>query len=481
MTAPRFTALGVAVATGIVAASGVGEWQGGQDRVAGWRGDIEHVVSEARRVHAGPARPAHSPAFADAAADLARRIPELPDRRIAVELQRLMAMLGDGHSLVYPRPSPRMPFGTLPIDVYVFEDGVYVVDGSGPAAELVGSRVVRIGSRPTEDVLREMAPYVSRDNDMALKAFAGVYLVVPAFLETWGAADRPERATLTLSDSSGANRTITLEAGPARRIRRRLAPPRVASQPPPLYLQRTTTAYFTQPLPDHGALYFQFNQVMNAPETLLAAFASHLGVELASTRAEHLIVDVRHNSGGNNMLLAPLIDTIAGFASGSRERGLYVLTGRSTFSAAQNFINRLERRVPSAIFAGEPSMSSPNFTGEDNPVPLPFSGLTVSISNRYWQDSDAADRRPWIAPHLPVALSSRDWLENRDPVLDAVLQAIGERRELSRPGGPAPLTIAGVKRSSSRQRSPELLTSCPPSAALSPAGATQPQTSRPPM
>jgi len=120
------------------------------------------------------ARPAHSPAFPEAAADLARRIPDFPDRRIAVELQRLMAMLGDAHSLVYPRPSPRMPFGTLPIDIYVFEDGVYVVDGSGPAAELVGSRVVRIGSRPTEDVLREMAPYVSRDNDMALKAFAGV-------------------------------------------------------------------------------------------------------------------------------------------------------------------------------------------------------------------------------------------------------------------------------------------------------------------
>lgn len=97
------------------------------------------------------------------------------------------------------------------------------------------------------------------------------------------------------------------------------------------------------------------------------------------------------------------------------------MTGRATFSAAQNFINRLERRLPAMIVAGEPSMSSPDFTGEDNPVHLPFSGLTASISNRYWQDSAADDRRPWIAPALPVALTSRDWLENRDPVLDAVL------------------------------------------------------------
>ena len=43
------------------------------------------------------------------------------------------------------------------------------------------------------------------------------------------------------------------------------------------------------------------------------------------------------------------------------------------------------------------------------------------------QDSEPTDRRPWIPPHLPVALSSRDWRENKDPVLDAVLRAIGAR------------------------------------------------------
>jgi hypothetical protein len=149
---------------------------------------------------------------------------------------------------------------------------------------------------------------------------------------------------------------------------------------------------------------------------------------LAATHAAHLIIDVRHNNGGNNLLLQPLVEAIAAFAAASPEHRVYVLTSRGTFSAAQNFINRIERRIPTTIFAGEPSMSSPNFTGEDNPVTLPFSGLMVSISNRYWQDSDANDRRPWIAPHLPVTLSSTDWLNNRDPVLDAVLSAMASKR-----------------------------------------------------
>jgi hypothetical protein len=73
-------------------------------------------------------------------------------------------------------------------------------------------------------------------------------------------------------------------------------------------------------------------------------------------------------------------------------------------------------------------MSSPNFTGEDNPIRLSFSGLTVSVSNRYWQDSDPDDRRPWIEPQIKVAMTSRSWLRNEDPVLEAVYGAMAAKR-----------------------------------------------------
>jgi hypothetical protein len=400
------------------------------DRVAGWRRDIDHLIAEARRVHAGPARPAHGRLFGDAAATLARRIPELSDRRIAVEIQRLMAILGDGHSVLYATPSRRVAFGMLPVELYLFDDGLFIVDGTGGSAPLIGAQVVRFGARPTADVVGDMTPFVSRDNAMGVKAFASLYLVIPTFLEAWGASLDADRMVLTVVDRAGATRVITLTTGPARRTRRRLLAPTGAAGPVPIYLQEPGRAYWTRALTDRGAMYVAFNQVMNAPEEPLAAFSTRLRNELASTRARHLIVDVRHNNGGNNTLLEPLLATIADFAAGGRGRRVYVVTSRVTFSAAQNFITRLERRVPTAIFAGEPSMSSPNFTGEDHAVPLPFSGLTVSISNRHWQDSDPDDRRPWIAPHLPVPLTSADWLANRDPVLDAVL------RDITRQAGP---------------------------------------------
>jgi hypothetical protein len=203
----------------------------------------------------------------------------------------------------------------------------------------------------------------------------------------------------------------------------------VAANQPPLYLENVDRSYWVRTLAGSGVVYLQFNQVVDDPAEPLTVFARRVADTLSAAGATALIVDVRHNNGGNNTLLEPLLTVISRYASQGQGRRVYVITGRTTFSAAQNFINRLERRIPDATFAGEPSMSSPNFTGEDSPLTLPFSGVTVSISTRYWQDSDASDHRPWIQPRLNVPLSSRDWLANRDPVLDAVLRDIETKRQ----------------------------------------------------
>ena len=42
-------------------------------------------------------------------------------------------------------------------------------------------------------------------------------------------------------------------------------------------------------------------------------------------------------------------------------------------------------------------------------------------------DSYWGDNRPWIAPYLPIELSSADYFANRDPVLETVLALIEQR------------------------------------------------------
>jgi hypothetical protein len=52
---------------------------------------------------------------------------------------------------------------------------------------------------------------------------------------------------------------------------------------------------------------------------------------------------------------------------------------------------------------------------------LPYSGIMGSLASRYFQDSDPLDDRVWIAPDIPITLSSQDYFAGRDPVLTAAL------------------------------------------------------------
>ena len=74
-----------------------------------------------------------------------------------------------------------------------------------------------------------------------------------------------------------------------------------------------------------------------------------------------------------------------------------------------------------ALFAGEPSASSPNFVGEGNYISLPYSGAMGSISNKY-HETIPGDTRKWIEPDYPVLLSSAEYFKNEDPVLEFILK-----------------------------------------------------------
>lgn len=398
---------------------------GGRDataRVEGWRADIRLLVETAQRVHAGPRRPAHGSAFVRAARTLADRVPSLSDERIAVELQRLLALLGDGHSLLYPAPGPRVEFRSLPLDVWLFPDGVVVVAGDGAAERLVGATIEAFGDLATDTVLARLAPYISRDNEIGLLAFPVLYLPLPMFLEAVGVRLDQGRVPLRVRWPDGRRERVLLAAPAPRRARRALAPSPGA--PPALAYRRMAEPHWMTRLAPANVLYAQINAVADGPQQSLAAFASALRDSSRRAPPSAVVLDLRHNTGGDNLLLPPLLEAIDSIARQPSAPALWVVTGRSTFSAAQNLITRLERRIPELRFAGEPSMSSPNFTGEDRPLTLPYSGLTVSISDRYWQDSAADDTRPFIVPHLPVAVRRADWAAGRDPVLDAILRAL---------------------------------------------------------
>ncbi len=393
-------------------------------RDEGWRRDLDLLVEEAKRFATGPEPVALTPRFDSAAAALRARVASLGNDQLFVELQRLVAMLGQGHSLLYPLSTPVVSLKMLPIDLYLFTDGLYVIGGVAEGKALVGSKVERIGRVDPEEALRLLAPLVTHENEMGLSWVGPYFLTYPAFLQNAGIESQGDTVHLDVRDRAGNLRRVALTGGDFRPPPKLVAPEGPASGArPPLYLRHPDDPYWLEGLPSYAALYLQFNQVVNRDRLTLAQFADSVLRAARRTGVRNVIVDVRRNNGGNGSLNRSLVRALIAFEKSRAGNRVYAIAGRGTFSAARNFINVVER-MTDAIFAGEPSSSRPNFVGEDTDLRLPYSGIVGSMSSRYFQDSDPLDDRQWIAPDIPVRLSSQDYFANRDPVLAAVLDAI---------------------------------------------------------
>lgn len=399
----------------------------GVPRTTGWNADLDHLLAQIRRVN--PALTGGSlPASLQREAERLRRdIPSLSDAQIAVGLQRLLAMLGQSHNNLYfpfaPGYSGRVGFTSLPLTLYYFPDGLYVIDAEASHADLIGARVLRFGTTDTEAASQAVARLIARDNEMQIAWNAPTYLRVPEVLQAVGVIPDARRVDLTIADATGRVRVVALEPV-SPKPRPKLSPSRVPGAPePPLYLRDVSEAHWFEPLPEQRALYVQFNQVENEPEESLAAFGLRLRVYLAEhPEIANVVLDLRHNNGGDTYLYTEVLRTLIAFDA--REPGhLFVIAGRNTFSAAQNFAVDLDR-LTEAVFVGEPTGGRPEAYGDSPSFVLPYSGLEGGTAAVVWNLSSPRDRRPWIAPDVPVALTAPDYFANRDPILAATLALI---------------------------------------------------------
>ena len=392
-------------------------------RDAGWRFDLDYLVEEAKRLHTSPDREAFLPAFDSAAASLRARIPQMTDEQIVTAMRALVVLLDDGHTNVQPSVAARR----LPIDLYWFRDGIVVTaDQREVDPNLMRARVLALNNVPVEEAVRRVAAYIPRDNDMGIRAVAPAHLTNHTILRAAGLLRDTTAVDLRVRLPDGAERTVRLPFGPGRAVSTLLRPfgDSVAR---PLWLQAPAAAYWYRVLPESRAVYFQYNAVRHMPQQNTEAFARELRRVLEQNRATTLIVDLRHNGGGNSYLFPPLIKAMIVFRETSPENRVFAIIGRHTFSAAQNFTVAIDQWV-GATFVGEPSGSRVNFTGEGGSFALPFSGTRANISWRWHQYGQWVDTRPWIAPQIPAELTSEDYFNQRDPALEAIVELLARPR-----------------------------------------------------
>ncbi len=386
-----------------------------------WNDDLDVVAREMPAMHANLFHTMSRRQFDEAIGELRRRLPTLARHQVVVELMRLGAAVGDGHTGVMPWRDPA-GFNALAISLYRFADGYHVRAARRDHAALLGGRVAGIGGVPIKEVERLVAALIGRDNDQGIAMYAPLLMVMPEVLHALGLSDEPGRAELTIDGDA-----VTLDAvGPF---------PLLSGSDPanslwglrdgwvdlrdsaPVWLSRLTETYWFSYLPESGLVYCQLNAIREREEPFGAFFARALAVAEAEG-ARRFVLDLRHNNGGNGdynpAIVRPLL------RSRFDERGrLFVITGRRTFSAAEMLICELEKWT-FPIFVGEPAASRGNHFGDAEQLVLPHHRITVRVSSLWWQQWDPRDMRRWIEVDLPTPLTVDAYRTGRDPALEAI-------------------------------------------------------------
>jgi hypothetical protein len=393
-------------------------------RVAGWRSDIAYYLEQLKQRHYVFRNRPLPPGLIQAASRVSQNVPVYSDQRMLAEFEYLASFAGDGHTYMLPFGASRVPAQMLPLRMYLFTDGLYVIDAFEGYEKWIGARVIRIGDTPAETVIERMRPALSVDNRRGYLWVAPPLLSFRGMIEKFADGIDKGDVAMILRPRGGKNVSVkipTVAAPPLRGIPK-LPPSKFADAPPaPVYLSNVAENFWFRDLAN-GVLYFQFNQVVDSPRETIASFAKRFGDHVQEAKPTAIIVDVRHNNGGNLSLLPPLMAAFREYEAANPAGQIYVLMGRNTFSAAQFFLGVMDAQT-NAIFAGEPSSSRPNFVGEESQVVLPWSGAMGSISDQY-HETIPGDRREWIQPEISYQLSSRDYFANRDPLLQKVLTAI---------------------------------------------------------
>ena len=384
-------------------------------RDQGWRYDLWLMHREVSRIHYNPYTK-HTKGEQDAwVRKLHNQIPKMKDNEIAAAFMKYMTRVGDGHTSI--RPGDHGRYQSVPIQVFWFEEGVFVTAADPKFPELVGAQILEVGGKTIEQLAPALNEVTPQDNPQGLKSLSGRFFTLPVLLNALGLIPDEKSAAYKVKTAAGEVRTVTLEANSAGPTDTWLNAR--DSKTPPLYLKSRDKAYWFEHLPALKAVYLQYNAVRNEPAETTEVFMKRVHDFIDANDVERLIVDVRWNGGGNSFLNRPIVNGIIGCEKINKRDKLFVITGRNTFSAAQNFTTDLDRALD-PIFVGEPTGSAPNFVGETVRFNLPYSKMTGSISDLYWQRSWPMDHRMWIAPDLPAHPSWEAFRANRDPAMEAI-------------------------------------------------------------
>ncbi|HAS39118.1 MAG TPA: hypothetical protein DCS93_01505 [Microscillaceae bacterium] len=415
-----------------------GKFPGKQSRMAGWRFDLSLLAQKMEEVHYNLFAEVDKTVWRNAVKALEQKIPQLKDYEIIAELMKLVAL--DRSTYLYPLTNGQA-MHRLPINIYWFDDGIFIRAATSENKALVGAKILKIGDQPIEKLQEVARKYITYENEMSWKARTPRFLQTPELLMIEKATNSLEKVKMTV-EIKGKTKVVTIKALTFAELvqkygteisktpnfdERTPIKSWVSMQDPgrtPLYLEHPYENYRSKYFPEQNVFYTQFNFSGSKKGESIIKFCNGMTKKVNEKSAKAWIIDLRFLHKGSVYSNRAIMEALVKASTNLRGK-IFGIIGRETYHVGQHLAQDMEYRCP-MVWAGEATGGRPNFAYDNNILTLPYSGIKVNIPHNYVQGGPSRnrDKRQYLGTYLGVGLTSQDYKEGFDPALEAILKYI---------------------------------------------------------
>jgi hypothetical protein len=380
-----------------------------------WARDLDFLTTELPKRHKNLFHNISESEFMIQIEELKTKLPSLAPDEILVGFMKIIASVGDSHTTLGYRPQQG-----LPLMLYWFKDGIAILNTTSDYKNILYGKITALGGKSIKDVAAALEVIIPHENEAQVKNKITNLLTDTVILHGMKLIPYQDSASLTVRTISG--RTVTLD----------MKPLPFSSKPEwlvdtsdesdaPLYLTNRRLFYWYEIFSDLQTLYFKYNSCQDMTGQPFSDFVKTLFGTIDGEKIKRIVIDLRHNGGGNSGLFAPFLKELEKRAKFQQEGSIYVLIGRRTFSSAILNAIDLKKQTP-AIFIGEPTGGKPNHYGEVQMFRLPQTKLPVTYSVKYFRAID--DDPDSIVPDILIEPRISDYVKKGDPVLDKIIPSV---------------------------------------------------------
>lgn len=358
--------------------------------------------------------------FIDEIENLIARISDLSDTEIAYELQRILALLGDAHSMLTNSDEDFFPI-YLELLENNGELGIYAVFLPNEYADYLYCELTAINGVPVWDVIDMLRPYVSSENEyweytMIANFSASSLLVRKNLLKIIGVLDETaESAEFELVSADGEKHIIIINPVAWDDYNRADYASVTFGTRDINYYAKTDNYWYEV---SDGVLYARILDCQEISGYSFRTYTEEILKEMRNAEVPlKLVVDVRRNTGGSYPL-SGFLDFV-NYLRNTQNNGIYVMVDNFTFSSAYGIAAYMYTHLDDITIVGTPAGHGGECFGDIRPYTMPNSGLYFYKSEDYWlfipdYEHDA------LMPDIIIYQSVDDYSEGIDTVMEAV-------------------------------------------------------------